>query len=54
MSKDVINRDAVQKKISYIEAAIKDINAVLEKFNAIKNPSFAEYVNNVKMIDINK
>jgi two-component system cell cycle response regulator len=54
MGKEEINREAVLNKISYIESAIKDINVVLEKFNSIKNPSFADYVNNVKMVDINK
>lgn len=52
VSKDEISREAILKKIGFIETAIKDINAVLEKFKAIKNPNFSPYVNNIKMVDL--
>lgn len=52
MGKEDINREAVLKKITFIETAIKEINAVLEKFKAIKNPNFSPYVNNIKMVDL--
>lgn len=51
-SKEEISRDAILKRIGFIETAIKDINNVLEKFKAIKNPNFSPYVNNIKMIDL--
>ncbi|MGE5680103.1 MAG: response regulator transcription factor [Bacillota bacterium] len=52
VSKDEISREAVLKKIGFIETAIKEINEVLEKFKAIKNPNFSPYVNNIKMVDL--
>ncbi|MGE5499539.1 MAG: response regulator transcription factor [Syntrophothermus sp.] len=52
IGKEEINREAVLKKIAFIETAIKEINTVLEKFKAIRNPNFSPYVNNIKMVDL--
>ncbi|MGE5400360.1 MAG: response regulator transcription factor [Ignavibacteriales bacterium] len=52
VGKDEISREAILKKIGFIETAIKDINNVLEKFKSIKNPNFSPYVNNIKMVDL--
>lgn len=52
ISKDDISREAVMKRVGFIETAIKDINNVLEKFKSIKNPNFSPYVNNIKMVDL--
>ncbi|MEI7810941.1 MAG: response regulator [Ignavibacteria bacterium] len=52
INKEVISREAVLKKIGFIETAIKEINVVLEKFKAIKSPNFSQYINNIKMVDL--
>ncbi|MGE5412156.1 MAG: response regulator transcription factor [Clostridiales bacterium] len=52
VSKEEISRESILKKIGFIETAIKDINVVLEKFKAIRNPNFSPYVNNIKMVDL--
>ncbi len=53
VNKPEISREAILKKVNFIEGAIKEINNVLEKFKQIKNPNFSPYVNNIKMIDLN-
>lgn len=52
IGKDQISREAVLKRIGFIETAAREINNVLEKFKAIKNPNFASYVNNIQMVDL--
>jgi DNA-binding response OmpR family regulator len=54
LSKDEINREAVLKRIGFIETAAREINNVLEKFKAIKSPNFSQYVNDIKMVDLEK
>lgn len=52
IGKDVISREAVLKKIGFMEGAIKDITMVLEKFKAIRSPNFSPYVNDIRMVDL--
>ncbi|MCX6150378.1 MAG: response regulator [Ignavibacteriales bacterium] len=54
IGKEDINREAVKKRIEFIETAARDINNVLEKFRAIRNPNFSPYVNNIQMVDLDK
>ncbi len=54
LSKTEISKEAIQKKIQFIEDAGKDIVNVLEKLSAIKRPVFTEYVNNINMIALEK
>ncbi len=52
MSKENISKDAIEKRVAYIENATKEIIDVLEKLTNIKKPKFVDYINNLKMIDI--
>ncbi len=53
-SKENISKEAIEKRIEYIENAAKEIMEVLDKLTDIKKPKFVEYINNLKMIDIKK
>lgn len=50
--KDVISPEAVLKRVRIIEEATTTIIDVLEKLSEIKKPVFTDYVNNLKMIDM--
>ncbi|KUG26515.1 two-component response regulator [hydrocarbon metagenome] len=53
LSKEELNLESIEKRVKFIETATKEIIAVLEKLTSIKKPVFTEYINNLKMIDIN-
>jgi len=52
LTKEQISKDAVNKRIEFLETAAKEIIQILEKLTSIKKPEFVDYVNNLKMIDI--
>ncbi len=52
LAKEKISKDALMKRLNYIEIAIKEINDVLNNLNSIKNPSLADYTKNIKMVDV--
>ena len=52
INKDEISREAVLKKLNYIDIAVKEITDILNQLNAIKRPVFSEYLKNIKMVDI--
>lgn len=52
MSRDDVSKEAVLKRIEFIENAAKDIIGVLEKLGAIKKPVITPYVENVNIIDL--
>ncbi len=52
LKKEDISRDAILKRLGYIESAIKEINDVLNQLNSIKKPIFSDYVKNIKMVDV--
>lgn len=54
IGKETINREAVLKRIGFIETAARDINTVLEKFKTIRSPNFSPYVNDIQMVDLEK
>lgn len=54
INKDVISKEAVLKRINYIDTAIKEISDVLNQLNSIKKPVFSDYVKDIKMIDCEK
>ncbi len=54
LNKETISKEAILKKLEYIEVAVNEINDVLNKMHAIKQPVFSEYVKNIKMIDVDK
>jgi len=52
INKDVISKEAVLKRLNYIDSAIKEISDVLNQLNSIKKPVFSEYIKDIKMIDV--
>ena len=51
INKEVISKEAILKRINYIDTAIKEISDVLNQLNSIKKPVFSDYVKDIKMID---
>ena len=54
LRKDEVSKEAVLKRLNYIETAIKEINDVLNQLNAIKKPIFSDYVKNIKMVEFDR
>lgn len=52
LGKEPISKEAINKKIQFIETAGKDIVDVLEKLSSIRRPEFTNYVNDMNMIDL--
>jgi len=51
LKKEEVSREAVLKRLNYIEIAIKEITDVLNQLNSIKKPTFSDYFKNIKMIE---
>lgn len=54
LAKEQVSKEAVAKRLNYIEIAIKEINDVLNNMNSIKEPLMADYTKNIKMIDVDE
>jgi two-component system cell cycle response regulator len=54
LKKDEVSRDAISKRLAYIETAIKEITDVLNHLNSIKKPIFADYIKNIKMVEFDQ
>lgn len=54
VNKEEIGREKIEKRVGFIENATREIISVLEKLSAIKKPILTDYVNNLKMIDLEK
>ena len=54
IGKDDVNRETIGKRVEFIDNATKEIIRVLEKLSAIKNPVITDYVNDLKMVDLEK
>ncbi len=52
LGKEVPSRENIENRVGYIEKATADIIEILAKLSAIKKPVVTEYVNDLKMIDI--
>ena len=52
LTKDPISKEAIDKKINFIENAGKEIVTVLERLTSIKKPVFTDYLNDTRMIDL--
>lgn len=52
INKEEISREAVTKRLEYIDKAISDINQVLNQLNTTERPKIAEYLMDIKMVDI--
>lgn len=51
LKKEEVSREAILKRLAYIETAIKEINDVLNQLNSIKKPIFSDYIKNIKMVE---
>lgn len=54
LGKDEISKDALLKRVNYIDIAIKEITDVLDQMNAIKDPVISNYTRDIKMIKVDK
>ena len=50
LSKDDVSKEAILKRVNYIDIAVKEINDVLNQLNSIKDPILSDYTSNIKMI----
>ena len=51
LKKTPISIEAIQKRINYIDTAVREINDVLNQLNSIKQPTFSDYTKSIKMVD---
>lgn len=54
LAKEEISKESITKRLNYIELAIKEINDVLNNMNTIKDPTMADYTENIKMIKVDE
>ncbi len=54
LGKDEISREAILKRVNYIDIAVKEITNVLDQLNAIKDPVISNYTQDIKMINVDK
>lgn len=54
LAKEKISKESITKRLNYIELAIKEINDVLNNMNTIKDPTMADYTENIKMIKVDE
>jgi two-component system cell cycle response regulator len=54
LKKEEVSRDAILKRLAYIETAVKEITDVLNHLNSIKKPIFADYIKNIKMVEFDE
>lgn len=52
LGKDEITKEAILKRVKYIDIAVKEINDVLNQLNSIKDPVLSNYTSNIKMIKV--
>lgn len=54
LNKDEISKEAILKRVVYIEDAVKEINNILNQLNSIRVPIISEYVKNIKMVELDE
>ena len=52
LSKDDVPKEAILKRVKYIEMAVKEITDVLNQLNSIKDPILSDYTSHIKMIKV--
>ncbi|MCL5028756.1 MAG: response regulator [Bacteroidetes bacterium] len=52
LKKPDLSIEAILKRLTYIETAIKEITDVLNSLNSIKKPIFSDYIKNIKMVEL--
>lgn len=53
LAKEEMNKELIKKRVDFIEGATKEIIKILAKLSEIKKPMITNYVNDLKMIDLN-
>ena len=54
LKKDEVPREAILRRLTYIDNAIKEITDVLNQLNTVKNITFSDYTKDIKMVDVEK
>jgi two-component system cell cycle response regulator len=54
LGKEEVSREAIFKRLGYIDTAIKEINDILNQLNAMKKPVFSDYVKNIRMVEMDQ
>lgn len=54
LRKDELSKDVVQKRVTFIEEATKEIISVLQKLSSIKVPVLTNWVNDLKVVDLSE
>lgn len=52
ISKPELSKEAITKRIDYIETAVNDVAFILDQLKEIQEPKMSDYVKDVKMVDI--
>ncbi|MFZ2325217.1 MAG: response regulator [Ignavibacteriaceae bacterium] len=52
LGKDEITKEAILKRVKYIDIAVKEINDVLNQLTLIRDPVLSNYTSNIKMIKV--
>jgi two-component system cell cycle response regulator len=53
LGREELRKEIIEKRVEFIDGATKEIIKVLEKLTQIKKPVITDYVNNLKMVDLN-
>lgn len=54
LAKEEISKEAIVKRVNYIDIAVKEITDVLNQLNEIKDPVLSNYTTNIKMIKVDE
>lgn len=54
LNKETISKEALLKRIQYIEIGVKEINDVLNQLHNLKQPVISKYITNINMIDVDQ
>jgi DNA-binding response OmpR family regulator len=52
LNKDELSKDAIGKRIDYIDTAVNDVALILDQLKEIQEPKMSDYIQDVKMVDI--
>ncbi len=52
LGKPEYQKEALLKRIEYIESAVNEITSAINQLNAVERPQLTDYVSNIKMIEL--
>lgn len=52
VSKPDLNKEAVAKRIDYIETAVNEVASILDQLKEIQAPRMSDYLKDIKMVDL--